>query len=107
MAAEAHRPGPAGRAGLKADKNRNTIALDEKTAFAEIPPRAWEYKLGKRSALEWVLDQYRKKSPRDPTVRRRFNAYQFSDHKEKVIALLCKLTTVSVETVKVTAKMKE
>lgn len=98
---------PAGRAGLKADKNRNTIVIDEKTTLAEIPPRAWEYKLGKRSALEWVLDQYREKSPRDPTVRRRFNAYQFSGHKEKVIGLLCKLTTVSVETVKVTAKMKE
>lgn len=66
MAAEAHRSGPAGRAGLKADKNRNTIAIDEKTAFAEIPPQAWEYKLGKRSALEWVLDQYREKSPATP-----------------------------------------
>jgi hypothetical protein len=29
--------------------------------------------LGNRSALEWVLDQYKEKTPKDPTIREKFN----------------------------------
>ena len=29
-----------------------TITLDERTTLAGIPARAWEYRLGSRSALE-------------------------------------------------------
>lgn len=30
-----------------------------------VPPIVWEYKLGNRSALEWVLDQYKEKQMPD------------------------------------------
>ena len=30
-----------------------------------------------RSALEWVLDQYKEKKPKDPTIREKFNNYRF------------------------------
>ena len=53
-----------------------------------MPPEAWTYKLGNRSALEWILDQYKEKTPKDPTIRAKFNTYRFADHKEKVIDLL-------------------
>jgi len=33
------------------------------TTLEGIPKTAWDYKLGNRSALEWVLDQYKEKSP--------------------------------------------
>ena len=39
----------------------------------------------KRSALEWVLDQYKEKKPIDPTIAEKFNTYRFADCKEKVI----------------------
>ena len=39
--------------------------------------RAWEYRLGSHSALEWVLDQYKERKPRDPTIREKFNTYRF------------------------------
>jgi predicted helicase len=64
-----------------------------------VPPEAWEYKLGNRSALEWVLDQYKEKKPRDKTIREKFNTYRFADYKEEVIVLLGKVCKVSVETV--------
>ena len=64
-----------------------------------VPYEAWEYRLGSRSALEWVLDQYKERTPRDPTIRERFNTYRFADHKERVIDLLKRVCTVSVETV--------
>ena len=64
------------------------------------------YKLGNRSAIDWVLDQYKEKKPKDPTIREKFDSYRFSDYKDKVIDLLMRVNTVSVETVKVVEAMK-
>ena len=89
------------RAILEANKSKGTITLDERTTLSGIPAQAWEYRLGSRSALEWVLDQYKEKKPRDPTILERFNTYRFSDHKEKVIDLLGRVCTVSVETMEI------
>ena len=94
-----------GRALLRADKERGTIALDGQTTLSGVPPQAWEYRLGNRSALEWVLDQYKEKKPRAPTIREKFNSYRFSDHKEKVIDLLRRVCTVSVETMEIVDSM--
>ena len=89
------------RAILGADKSKGTITLDERTTLAGIPAQAWEYRLGSRSALEWVLDQYKERKPRDPTIREKFNTCRFSDHKEKVIDLLGRVCTVSVTTMEI------
>jgi predicted helicase len=75
-------------------------------ALVFIPPEAWSYKLGNRSALEWILDQYKEKTPKDPTIRAKFNTYRFADHKEKVIDLLTRVTRVSVETMEIVEAMK-
>ena len=96
----------AGKARLRADKERGVIMLDERTTLAGVPASAWEYRLGSRSALEWVLDQYKEKKPRDPTIRERFNTYRFADHKEKVIDLLQRVCTVSVRTVEIVEQMR-
>jgi hypothetical protein len=58
-----------------------------------------------RSALEWVLDQYKEKKPGDPTIAEKFNTYRFADYKEKVIDLLKRVCTVSVETMKIVEQM--
>ena len=91
---------------LKADKLRSAIIVDEATSLHEIPAEAWEYKLGGRSALEWVLDQHKEKAIKDPTIAERFNNYRFADHKERVIDLLHRVCTVSVETMKIINQMK-
>ena len=82
------------------------ITLDSETTLTGVPPTAWTYKLGNRSALEWILDQYKEKKPKDPTIREKFDTYRFADYKEKVIDLLMRVTTVSVETVAITVAMK-
>ncbi len=89
---------------LKADKANGTIQIDEATLLEGIPPEACDYKLGNRSALEWVLDQYKEKKPTDPTILEKFNTYQFADYKETVIDLLQRVCTVSVETQKIIAQ---
>jgi predicted helicase len=82
------------------------IQLDSETALGGIPSEAWEYKLGGRSPIEWVLDQYREKTPKDPTIREKFNTYRFSSYKEGVIDLLKRVTTVSVKTVQIIRAME-
>ena len=93
------------RAILRADQERGIITLDDQTTLAGIPPDAWRYRLGSRSALEWVLDQYKERKPRDPTIAQRFNSYRFADYKEEVIILLQRLCTVSVGTMDVVDDM--
>ena len=99
--------GKPGKAVLKADKEHGAMVLDSRTTLTGIPPEAWEYQLGNRSALEWVLDQYRERTPRDPTIQERFNTYRFADHKERVVDLLQRVCTISVETVRTTRKLKQ
>ncbi len=91
---------------LKADKITGIILLDEVTTLAYIPKEAWNYQLGNRSALEWILDQYKEKKPKDPTIAEKFNTYRFADYKEQVINLLQRVCTVSVETMRIIQQME-
>ena len=93
------------RVTLRADKDKGTITMDDRTTLSGVLATVWEYRLGSRSALEWVLDQYKERKPRDPTIREKFNNYRFSDHKEKVIDLLGRVCRVSVETMEVVDEM--
>ena len=90
---------------LKADKTNGVIELDTLTTLSGIPAAAWEYKLGNRSAIEWILDRYKERKPKDPTIREQFNTYRFADYKEAVVDLLGRVTAVSVETVNIIDEM--
>ena len=96
---------PARRTILRADKERGVIVLDDKTTLTGVPADAWRYRLGSRSALEWVLDQYKERKPRDPTIAEKFNTYRFADYKERVIDLLGRVCAVSVRTMDVVDDM--
>ena len=95
------------RAILRADNERGVITLDEQTSLQGVPTQAWEYRLGNRSALEWVLDQYKERKPRDPTIRERFNTYRFADHKEHVIDLLGRVCAVSAFTTTIVGELSQ
>ena len=95
------------RALLSAHKESGTIVLDDETTLRGVPPEAWEYQLGSRSALEWVLDLFTEPNPKSlhPTIAEKFNTYRFADYKEQVIDLLQRVCTVSVETVEIVRNM--
>ena len=99
--------GRAARVILRADRDVGVIRLDGETSLRGVPAEAWEYRLGSRSALEWVLDQYKEKKPRDPTIRERFNTYRFAEHKERVVELLDRVCAVSVATVGIVGELEE
>ncbi len=95
------------KAKLKADKLEGTIILTDQLRLTGVPASAWDYKLGNRSALEWILDQYREKKPKDPTIAKLFNSYRFADYQDKVIELLRRVTTVSVRTMEIVQEMEK
>ena len=90
---------------LKSDPDKGIIVLDADTKLSGVPPLAWRYRLGNRSAIDWVLDQHKEKKPKDPTIAAKFNTYRFADYKEHVVDLLARVVTVSVETVAITDAM--
>jgi predicted helicase len=92
---------------LKADKTKGIIILDDVTTLEGIPKIAWEYHLGNRCALEWILDQYKEKKPKDPTIAEKFNTYRFADYKEQMIDLLQRVCTVSGETMRIIQDMHD
>lgn len=98
--------GTAPKPKLKSDPPSGLVVVDEDTQLTGIPAEAWDYRLGNRSAIDWVLDQHKEKTPRDPTIRAKFNTYRFADYKEAMITLLAKVVRVSVDTVVITDAMR-
>jgi predicted helicase len=93
------------KAKLRAIPDNGEIIVDDNSRLSGIPTIAWEYKLGNRSALECILDQYKERKPRDVTIREQFDDYQFADIKEQVINLLGRVCTVSVRTMEIVVRM--
>lgn len=99
--------GTAPKPKLKSDPDRGAVVVDEDTQLTSIPREAWDYRLGNRSGIDWVLDQHKEKTPRDPTIREKFNTYRFADYKESMIDLLSRVVRVSVDTVTITKSMQQ
>ena len=93
------------------DASYGTIEIDSETTLTGLPPRAWDYRLGNRSGLDWVLDQHREKKVRDATVEAWLQKnpdcrYRLADHKERVIDLLARVARVSVETLDIVEELR-
>ena len=103
---KARAAGVAPKVILKSHPEDGSITLDSETTLTGIPQQAWDYRLGNRAGLDWILDQHKEKTPKDPTIREKFNTYRFADHKEKVANLIGRVTRVSVETMEIVAAME-
>lgn len=99
-------PGTHPKPVLKSNAAAGNVVVDADTQLSGIPAQAWDYRLGNRSAIDWVLDQHKEKKPRDPTIAAKFNTYRFADYKESMIDLLARVVRVSVDTVAITEAMK-
>ncbi len=92
---------------LRSQPDQGVIVIDADTQLSGIPAEAWTYRLGNRSAIDWVLDQHKERKPRDATISALFDLYRFADRKESMIELLGKVVRVSVDTVEITSAMAE
>jgi predicted helicase len=104
--AKARAAGQSPKSILKSLPDEGRIVVDSETTLAGIPSEAWQYRLGNRSALDWVLDQHKERKPKDPTIREKFDTYRFAGHKERVITLLARVARVSVETVRLVEALR-
>lgn len=95
------------RPRLIARQEKGEIEVDTITTLRGVPAEAWDYQLGTYSALGWILERYKEKKPKDPTIAEKFNTYRFADYKEQVIDLLRRVCTVSVETMEIIKEMPE
>ncbi len=86
---------------LDANKKTGKIIIDDKTTLEGIPKEAWEYRLRTRSAIEWILDQYKDKALKDSTLKKKFDCYDFENYKEAVIDLIQKIVSASMKTVRI------
>ena len=84
-------PGTHAKPVLKSHPEKGSVVVDADTQLTGIPLPAWNYRLGNRSAIDWVLDQHKEKTPRDPVIAAKFNTYGFADYKEAMIDLLGRL----------------
>ena len=75
---------------------RDFLALDG------IPPENFEYRLGNRSAPEWVIDQYQVSTDKRSGIT---NDPNRPDDPEYIVRLLSQVITVSLETVKVVERL--
>jgi predicted helicase len=80
---------------LSADKT--TLEYNDWLTLEGIPAEVYRYRLGNRSALEWVIDQYHvSKDPRSGITSDPNRA----DDPQYIVRLIGRVVTVSVETVR-------
>jgi predicted helicase len=80
---------------MKLDKTLGTVVVNDSLTLEGIPPDAFLYLLGTRSALEWVIDQYRYEQDEDGTVTSDPND---PDDEEYITNLIGRVTKVSIDT---------
>ena len=101
----------------KAHKEQGIVEIDNYTKITGIPQKAWEYKLGLRSPIEWALDQHKpiraSKSQLENygVIFKKFNTPEFENarffkQKDHLIDLIKRLCTVSVKTVELVEGIK-
>ena len=77
-------------------KDKTEIKYNDFLTLAGIPAEAFAYRLGNRSALEWVVDQYRVKTDRRSGIK---NDPNRADDETYIVDLIRKVISVSLETV--------
>ena len=82
---------------MKFSKDKTSLVYNNFLTIVGIPIKAFDYRLGTRSALEWVIDQYRVKTDRRSGIVNDPN--RVSDDPQYIVKLIGKVITVSLETI--------
>ena len=96
---EKMRPGKRVPSGDGDFKIFDALKYNDTLTLQGIPAEAFRYRLGTRSALEWVIDQYRVKTDKRSGIVSDPNAW--SEDPQYIVNLVGRVITVSMETVKI------
>ncbi len=87
---------------LTADKS--ALKVNDWLTLADIPQQCYHYRLGNRSALEWVIDQYQVSTDSRSCIVSDPNR---EDEEQYIVRLVGKVITVSVETVRLVEELAQ
>jgi hypothetical protein len=83
---------------MKLSKDKTSLIYNHFLTLSGIPPETYEYRLGNRSALEWVIDQYQVSTDKRSGITNDPNRH---DNETYILRLIGQVITVSLETVKI------
>ncbi|MDQ7033982.1 MAG: type ISP restriction/modification enzyme [Anaerolineae bacterium] len=83
----------------------DTLKYNDTLSITGIPEKAFAYRLGNRSALEWVIDQYRVKTDKRSGITSDPNGY--SDDDQYIVKLVERVIQVSVDTVELVSELAQ
>jgi predicted helicase len=87
---------------MKLSKDKTALIVNDSITLTGIPAEAFAYKLGNRSALEWVIDQYQVYTDKRTGITSDPNAWgEEHGNPEYIIELVARVITVSLETLKI------
>ena len=89
-------------AQMRFSKDKTQIRYNDFLTLAGIPAEAFQYQLGNRSALEWVVDQYRVKTDKRSGIENNPNR---ADNETYIVDLIRKVISVSWETVEIVERL--
>ncbi len=85
---------------MKLTKDKTAVVVNDALTLAGLPPATHEYRLGNRSALDWIIDQYQIKTDARSGITSDPNR---ADDPQYIVRLIGRVVTVSVETVAIVA----
>jgi len=83
---------------MKLSKDKMQLVYNDFLILGGIPPEAFEYRLGNRSALDWIVDQFQVSTDKRSGI---VNDPNRTDDPEYIVRLIGQVITVSLETVKI------
>ncbi len=89
---------------MKLNKEGDAVIYNDWLTLRGVPPEAHAYRLGNRSALAWVIDQYRVERDDAGEIISDLNA---PDDEEAIVRLVGQVITVSAETMKLIRGLPE
>ena len=96
---------------MKLSKDKTQLVYNNSLTLDGIPPAVFDYRLGNRSALEWVINQYQiKKDERRVSGVVRGSGIEKdpnrADDERYIVRLIGKVITVSLETVQIVERIR-
>jgi predicted helicase len=82
-------------AKMKLSKDKTSLIYNQFLTLSGIPPETYEYRLGNRSALEWVIDQYQVSTDKRSGIT---NDPNRPDDEQYILRLIGQVITISLET---------
>jgi predicted helicase len=83
---------------MRLSKDKTSLAVNPSLMLAGIPPETFQYRLGNRSALEWVIDQYQVGEDKGSGIKSDPNR---PGDQEYIVRLVGQVVRVSLETVRI------